>query len=176
MKVLNINLKDELDLTSVNYEEAERSFYNNKDVYYRIQESTWLKTNLSNEDKWFPFESSDYKNSTFFIEEEEDENAIIVTRHDIVEEFFRKELGVKAKRINYARIYEVQGKKVYGVIPMAFLGEVDSLVTVHGKIRDDEVLSKMTLEEFVENVIDVREYKATYTRIGDYYNRFIESR
>ena len=106
-----------------------------------------------------------------YVEDVQDDTKIIVTRHDVLEEFFRKEMGINAKRVNFARPYEIKGKDVYGTLPLALMGEANSLTTVHGKCRDGEDIDNMTLEEFKRQITDVRRYTVNYVKVwGEVYD------
>lgn len=99
--------------------------------------------------------------ATLYVEMAEDDSKIIVTRHDVIAEFFRKELGIHAKRINYARPYEIKGKDVYGVLPLAFIPECNSLTTILGTLRQNEDdIDNLSYEEFKNQIVDVRKYTA----------------
>lgn len=96
-----------------------------------------------------------------YVEMVEDDSKIIVTRHDVIAEFFRKELGIYAKRINYARPYEIKGKDVYGTLPLSFIPECNSLTTILGTLRQNENdIDNLSYSEFKNQVVDVRRYTA----------------
>ena len=148
------------------------TYLENDEVFIKIENGFLIPETLFD----FPEAGEYFMTRKSSKEPEYDGNKIIVTRHDVLAEFIRKELGVKARRVNYARIYEIQGKDVYGVIPIAFMGEVRSLTTVHHKISDDRKLKYMSLEDYKDGVIDVRRYTVEYERVGDWYHRWIERR
>lgn len=97
------------------------------------------------------------------------ENNLIVTRHPVVAEFFEKELGVVAKVVPFARMHEVKGKNVYGHLPLPMAAEAKSVTVIHADVHEKDIHSDMTLEEYKNLVRDVRTYKVSFERIGDYY-------
>lgn len=101
--------------------------------------------------------------------EKQKEENVIVTRHPVVAEFFRVEMGIIAKVLPFARMHEVKGKNVYGHLPLPMAAEAKSVTVVHADIHENDLLSDITLAEYKKHVRDVRTYKVSFERVGDYY-------
>lgn len=171
METINLNVLETMNLKSVSYNTALQQFYCGKDVYAKITDTLWIQTHNKLDES---FELN--KNLEFYVQNGYDEDKLIVTRHDVIEEFFRKEMGINARRVLHARPYELQGKHVYGMIPLSLMPLAESVTVAHSRLRNDLVDSPdMTLEEFIEGIITVKRYKV-YSEIvwGDEYNEVEE--
>lgn len=150
-----VNLTD--PIRQVSQVEAEKYFDNGEDVFLKIHEENFIHTA-----KWrdgeFVFKEDRFANMEFYVCADED--TLIVTRHDVIEQFFREKLKIKGKRLNYARPYEIEGKKVYGSLPLSMASIAETLTVVHGSVKDDEAIDRMTLEEFMNQIIIVKTYRA----------------
>ena len=86
METLNLNLLETMNLKSVCYDTALQQFYCGKDVYAKITDTLWIQTHNKLDGS---FELN--KNLEFYVQNGYDEDKLIVTRHDVIEDFFRKE-------------------------------------------------------------------------------------
>ncbi len=155
METLNLNLLETMNLKPVCYTTALQQFYCGKEVYAKITDTLWIQTHNETD---VSFELN--KNLEFYVQNGYDEDKLIVTRHDVIEDFFRKEMGINARRVLHARPYELKGKHVYGMIPLSLMPYAETVTVVHSRLRNDLVESPdMTLEEFTEGIITVKRYK-----------------
>ena len=135
--------------------EAEQYFENGEEVLVKIHEGNFLKTIKAWENE-FVFKEERFANMEFYVFADD---TLIVTRHDVIEQFFREVLGVKGKRLNFARPYEIERKKVFGSLPIGMLALTESTTVVHGSMKEDAI-DNMTLEEFKNQIIVVKTYRA----------------
>jgi uncharacterized protein YggL (DUF469 family) len=155
MKKLTIKIDNDPSYKKVSYPEALREFSNGKEVLVKLSNTTCLQVHIEN-DTEFCFDSS----FNFYIEAAFDENAIIVTRHKILERYFKEVMGINARAVPYCRQSEIVGKDVYGVIPVVMMQHANSITCVHSSLGQniDEIDD---LDEFIDSIIEVNKYVVT---------------
>ena len=88
------NITDINKYKPITKEEAEKVFYNAKDIYLQVASNQMIVSNIKR-DIFFPF--SETENGKFYVESEFDENAIIVSQYKNIQRFFLEELGINCK-------------------------------------------------------------------------------
>lgn len=148
------NITDINKYKPITKEEAEKTFYNAKEVYLKVANNQMIVSSIKR-DIFFPF--SETENGKFFIETEYDENSLIVTQFKNIRRFFQEELGINCKVCEKVTIEEIKGKTVYGTLPFAYTSFCESLRVIVCNIKEKSV-DDLTYEEFKKRVVALKEY------------------
>ena len=156
MKKIAIEIENSATYRKVSYAEALSEFAKGGVVLVKLSYNTCLQVSID-VDSEFCFDSS----LQFYIKGGLDEGSIIVTRHKILERYFKEIMGINAKCVPYCRLDEVRGKDVYGVIPVVMMKECKSLTCVHSSLSHcvDEIDD---LDEYVDSIIEVNKYVVSH--------------
>ena len=159
MKKITMEIDNDASYKKVSYPEALREFSNGKEVLVRLSNTTCLQVQIEH-DTEFCFDSS----FNFYIQSEFNENAIIVTRHKILERYFKEVMGINARAVPYCRQSEIVGKDVYGVIPVVMMKHAKSITCVHSSLSHN-IDELEDLDEFIDSIIEVNKYVVTSENI-----------
>lgn len=150
MKV--IKKEAEQVFTPVKFARAQKAFYDKKAVYFKLNKTHFLEMEWR-KDQIFPFDEDD--ESVYYLESVFDPNALIVSKHPNVVEFFQREWGINCKVMQTAKVADVKGKTVYGTLPFSIAAYSEKLIVLMSPV--DESM-KLTYEEFKSTVKAVKEY------------------
>lgn len=157
MKKITMEIDNDASYKKVSYPEALREFSNGKEVLVKLSNTTCLQVQIDH-DTEFCFDST----FNFYVKDEHqlNENAIIVTRHKILERYFKEVMGINARAVPYCRQSEILGKDVYGVIPVVMMKHAKSITCVHSSLSHciDELED---MDEFIDSIIEVNKYVVT---------------
>ena len=148
--------KTNIQYVKVSYMEAIQEFEKGKDLFVRLSPQMMVKVNNIMMQK-FEFDA----NLNIFVQREVipfRDDAIIVTRHEILARYIKEVMKVNAKHVQYARPHEIEGKHVYGVLPISKMCYAKSVTTIYTSLP----------ESMTEYMKDLNKYKESITKIEKY--------
>ena len=156
MEIVKLNHSiDDTRYKELSFVEAIKEFERGKTIFVRLAHDLVIITNKEKSSS-FDFDGDLY----FFIEQEIPfrEDAIIVTRHEILARYFREEMKINAKWVQHARPYEIKDKDMFGVLPVGMMSLARTVTCVSATMSDDEYEFMTDLEEYKRRVSRVNRY------------------
>ena len=148
--ITNIN-----EYTPITKEEAEKAFYNAKDIFLQVTSNQMVVSNAKR-DIFFQFEKTE--NGKFFIKKEFDESCLIVSQYKNIQRFFQEVEGINAKVLEKVKPADVKGKIIYGTVPFSLMSQCESINVLVCEASDKNI-DEMTFDEFKNSVIELKECK-----------------